>query len=58
MDQDPWQCVVLQLLRGVEKIISKGKKIAAHMMETTDDKVDFEEGVFSVKGTNKTVYFR
>ena len=42
---------------SVEKIISKGKKIAAHMMETTDDKVDFEEGVFSVKGTNKTVSF-
>ena len=35
------------IVRGVEKIISKGKKIAAHMMETTDDKVDFEEGVFS-----------
>ena len=45
------------IVRGVEKIISKGKKIAAHMMETTDDKVDFEEGVFSVKGTNKTVSF-
>ena len=45
------------IVRGVEKIISKGKKIAAHMMETTEDKVDFEEGVFSVKGTNKTVSF-
>ncbi len=45
------------IVRGVEKIISKGKKIAAHMMETTDDKVDFDEGVFSVRGTNKTVSF-
>ena len=45
------------IVRGVEKIITKGKKIAAHMMETTDDKVDFDEGVFSVRGTNKTVSF-
>ena len=27
------------------------------MMETADDKVDFDEGVFSVRGTNKTVSF-
>ncbi len=45
------------IVKGVEKIISKGKKIAAHMMETTHDKVDFDEGVFSVRGTNKTVSF-
>ena len=45
------------IVRGIEKIIAKGKKIAAHMMESTEDNVDFEDGVFSVKGTNKTVSF-
>ena len=45
------------IVRGIEKIIAKGKKIAAHMMESTEDNVDFEDGVFSVRGTNKTVSF-
>ena len=45
------------IVRGIEKIIAKGKKIAVHMMESTEDNVDFEDGVFSVRGTNKTVSF-
>ena len=45
------------IVRGIEKIIAKGKKIAAHMMESTEENVDFEDGVFSVRGTNKTVSF-
>ncbi len=43
--------------RATEKIITKATLIAAHMMHEAPDKVDFEDGIFSVAGTNKTVGF-
>ena len=43
--------------RATEKIIKKATLIAAHMMESDAEQVDFEDGVFSVRGTNKTVGF-
>jgi carbon-monoxide dehydrogenase large subunit len=45
------------LVRSAEKIIAKGKLISAHMMETTPDEVDFDEGVFTARGTNKKMTF-
>ncbi len=43
------------IVKAIDKIIVKGKKIAAHMLEENVDDVDFEDGVFSVKGTNKSL---
>lgn len=43
--------------RATEKIITKATLIAAHMMDEAPDKVEFEDGIFSVAGTNKTVGF-
>lgn len=43
------------IVKAIDKIIVKGKKIAAHMMEENADDVDFDDGVFSVKGTNKSL---
>ncbi|HXQ11722.1 MAG TPA: xanthine dehydrogenase family protein molybdopterin-binding subunit [Caulobacteraceae bacterium] len=45
------------LVRSAEKIIAKGKLISAHMMETTPDEVEFDEGVFTARGTNKKMTF-
>ncbi|AZQ66663.1 xanthine dehydrogenase family protein molybdopterin-binding subunit [Silicimonas algicola] len=45
------------VVRATEKIIAKAKLIAGHMMEAGDAEVDFEDGVFSVRGTNKNVPF-
>ena len=45
------------VVRATDKIIVKATKIAAHMMEATEDEVDFEDGQFSVSGTNKAVGF-
>ncbi|EBA01980.1 Putative carbon monoxide dehydrogenase large chain [Rhodobacterales bacterium HTCC2150] len=45
------------IVRATEKIIVKAKKIAAHMLEITDSEVEFNDGVFSAVGTNKTVSF-
>ena len=45
------------MVRATEKIIAKGKKIAAHMLEAAADDVDFTDGQFTVKGTDKSVSF-
>jgi carbon-monoxide dehydrogenase large subunit len=43
--------------RATEKIIKKATLIAAHMMEDSAENVEFSDGEFSVKGTNKTGSF-
>ena len=45
------------LHRAAEKIIAKGKLIAAHMLETAADDVEFLDGWFSVSGTDRRVPF-
>ena len=45
------------MVRATEKIIAKAKKIAAHMLEAAADDVDFTDGQFTVKGTDKSVSF-
>ena len=39
---------------AMEKIIQKGKKIAAHLMEASAEDVVFENGSFAVAGTDKS----
>ena len=36
-------------------VIEKGKKIAAHMLETAEDDIAFADGRFTVKGTDRSV---
>jgi carbon-monoxide dehydrogenase large subunit len=43
--------------RAMDKIIEKGKKIAAHMLEASDSDITFENGAFSVAGTDKAKSF-
>ena len=45
------------IVKAVDKIIAKGKKIAAHLMEAADTDVVFEGGQFKVTGTDKAVPF-
>ncbi len=45
------------IVRATEKIIDKASKIAAHMMEAGEGDIEFNDGVFSVAGTDKTVSF-
>jgi carbon-monoxide dehydrogenase large subunit len=45
------------LIKATDKIIVKGKKIAAHMLEAPLDSMDFDDGVFSARGTNKKLGF-
>jgi len=40
--------------KAMDKIIAKGKRIAAHLMEAAVEDVEFERGTFRVAGTDKT----
>ena len=45
------------IMRALDKIEAKAKKIAAHLMEASDADIDFVGGEFKVKGTDKMVTF-
>jgi carbon-monoxide dehydrogenase large subunit len=45
------------IVKAVDKVIAKGKKIAAHLMEASDTDVVFENGEFKIAGTDKKVPF-
>jgi aerobic carbon-monoxide dehydrogenase large subunit len=43
------------MIIAAEKIIAKGRRIAAHMMEADENDIVFEQGHFVIAGTDKTV---
>ncbi len=45
------------IMKAVDKIVAKGKKIAAHLLEASDTDIEFDNGEFKVKGTDKKVPF-
>ena len=45
------------LMKALDKIEAKAKKIAAHLMEASDADIDFVGGEFTVKGTDKKIPF-
>jgi len=46
------------ILRAVNKIVAKAKIIAAHILEASAGDVVFEEGVFRIEGTDRSLSFR
>jgi carbon-monoxide dehydrogenase large subunit len=42
------------MVKAMDKIIAKGKRIAAHLMEASVEDIEFKNGAFSVAGTDKT----
>ena len=45
------------ILKAADKIIAKGKKIAAHLLEAGDADVEFEQGEFRIAGTDRKKAF-
>jgi len=45
------------IVKAVDKVIAKGKKIAAHLLEAADTDIEFENGEFKVAGTDRKVPF-
>jgi carbon-monoxide dehydrogenase large subunit len=42
------------MVKAMDKIIAKGKRIAAHLMEASVEDIEFDRGTFRVAGTDKT----
>jgi len=45
------------IVKALDKVIAKGKKIAAHLMEAAEADVEFDKGVYKVAGTDKKKMF-
>lgn len=45
------------IVKSLDKIIEKGAKIAAHKLECSADDIEFKDGKFTVKGTDKSLSF-
>jgi len=45
------------IVKALDKVIAKGKKIAAHLMEAAETDVEYDRGVYQVKGTDKKKMF-
>jgi aerobic carbon-monoxide dehydrogenase large subunit len=41
------------MVKAMDKIVAKGKKIAAHLLEASVEDIDFSDGKFSVAGTDR-----
>ncbi len=42
------------MVKAMDKIVAKGRKIAAHLMEAAVEDVEFKDGKFTVAGTDKS----
>jgi carbon-monoxide dehydrogenase large subunit len=45
------------IVTALEKVIAKGKKIAAHLLEASEGDIEFKEGKFTVAGTDRAKTF-
>lgn len=45
------------IMKACDKVITKATKAAAHMLEASEADVEFKDGAFTVKGTDKSMTF-
>ena len=45
------------IVKALDKVIAKGKKIAAHLLEAAESDIEFKDGKFTVAGTDKKKAF-
>src|SRR5215475_6938709 len=45
------------IVKAIDKVIAKGRKIAAHLMEAAESDVEFKDGHFQIAGTDKKKAF-
>ena len=45
------------IVKSVDKVLEKGAKIAAHLLEASEDDLEYAGGKWTVKGTDKSVGF-
>jgi aerobic carbon-monoxide dehydrogenase large subunit len=45
------------IFKALDKIEAKAKKVASHVLEASENDIEFKEGKFTVKGTDKAIDF-
>ena len=45
------------LMKAMDKVVEKGRKIAAHLMEASAEDIEFSDGAYKISGTDKQVTF-
>jgi len=45
------------IVKSIDKVLEKGAKVAAHLLEASPDDLDYADGKWTVKGTDKSVAF-
>src|SRR3712207_188606 len=45
------------IAKAIDKVIAKGKKVAAHVLEAAEGDIEFKDGKFTVAGTDKSLDF-
>ncbi|MET7243805.1 xanthine dehydrogenase family protein molybdopterin-binding subunit [Methylobacterium sp. EM32] len=45
------------IAKAIDKVVAKGRKVAAYAMEAGEDDIEFKDGRFSVAGTDKSLAF-
>src|SRR5208337_4045033 len=45
------------IVKALDKVEAKAKKVAAHLMEASEHDIEFKDGKFTVKGTDKSIDF-
>jgi carbon-monoxide dehydrogenase large subunit len=45
------------IVKAIDKVVNKGKKIAAHLLEAAESDIEFKDGFFQVAGTDKKKAF-
>jgi carbon-monoxide dehydrogenase large subunit len=45
------------IAKAIDKVIAKGKKVAAHVLEASEGDIEFKDGKFGVAGTDRSLGF-
>ena len=45
------------IMKALDKVIAKGKKIAAHLLEASEADIEYDRGIFKVAGTDRKKAF-
>ncbi|WP_099901685.1 xanthine dehydrogenase family protein molybdopterin-binding subunit, partial [Methylobacterium frigidaeris] len=45
------------IAKAIDKVVAKGRKVAAYALEAGEDDIEFKDGRFSVAGTDKSLAF-
>ena len=45
------------IVKAADKVVEKGRKIAAHLLEASEADIEFKDGAYTVKGTDRSKAF-